>query len=74
MFRRVLKGIRVDMGVTQAELASRLGVTQSRIAKMELGERRIDIIELRAWCLALGTPLGRFVGRLERSISGRPVS
>jgi transcriptional regulator with XRE-family HTH domain len=66
--------MREDTGVTQVELASRLGVTQSRVAKVELGERRVDIIELRAWCLALGISLERFVGRLERSIAGKPLS
>ena len=73
VFRRLLRRVRADAGVTQAELASRLGVPQSRIAKVELGERRLDVIELRAWCMAIGTSLDHFAVRLEKSMSGRSM-
>ena len=32
-------------GLSQAELAARLGRPQSFVAKIEVGERRIDVIE-----------------------------
>lgn len=32
-------------GVTQVELAARLGKSQSFVSKVERGERRIDVIE-----------------------------
>ncbi|WP_338638839.1 helix-turn-helix transcriptional regulator [Burkholderia pyrrocinia] len=32
-------------GLSQAELAARLGRPQSFVAKIEIGERRIDVIE-----------------------------
>ncbi|MGQ2989770.1 MAG: helix-turn-helix domain-containing protein [Brevundimonas sp.] len=41
----VLKRVRVDAGLTQAELAARLNKPQSYISKLERGERRIDVIE-----------------------------
>ena len=53
-FVSLLRGERERMGVTQVEMAQRLGETQSFISKCERGERRLDVIELRSWCQALG--------------------
>ena len=44
-------------GLTQAELASRLGRRQSYIAKTERGERRLDLVETLDLCSALGIQL-----------------
>jgi transcriptional regulator with XRE-family HTH domain len=44
-FQSLLKSKRKALGLTQAELASRLGRPQSFVAKYELGERRLDVIE-----------------------------
>ena len=64
--RNLLRQIRVDAGVTQAELAGRLGVPQSVVSKYESGERRLDILELRQVCKALDWSLADFVRRLEK--------
>lgn len=49
-----LSGLRVQLGITQAELAKRLGKPQSFVSKTERFERRIDPGEFRAIALALG--------------------
>lgn len=41
-------------GLSQAELASRLGRPQSFIAKIEIGERRMDVIEFLELARILG--------------------
>ena len=41
-------------GVTQAELAARLGRPQSFVSKVERGERRLDVIEFCQVAQALG--------------------
>ena len=41
-------------GVTQVELATRLGKPQSFVSKVERGERRIDVIEFCQIAEALG--------------------
>ncbi len=46
MLRR-LREARLDAGFTQVEVAAALGRHQSFVTKCELGERRIDPIELQ---------------------------
>ncbi|MCL4740953.1 MAG: helix-turn-helix domain-containing protein [Phycisphaerales bacterium] len=66
--RRLLREARERAGVTQTDLAERLGLTQSVVSKCERGERRLDVIELRAWCHAIGVSLTEFAQRLEGSL------
>ena len=42
-----LKKARKEAGLDQQEVAKLLGVTQSYISKMESGQRRIDIVQLK---------------------------
>ena len=44
-----LKKARKEAGLDQAEAAKALGVTQSAISKIESGQRRIDLVQLRAF-------------------------
>ena len=62
---RLLKETRKQLKVSQVELAERLGQSQSFVSKCERGERRMDIIQLRTVCHALGTTLPEFVNALE---------
>lgn len=48
-FLRRLRQARKDAGLTQVEVARRLGRTQSFVTKAERGERRLDVVELRAF-------------------------
>lgn len=63
-FLQVLRTAREQSQITQEQLASRLNETQSFISKCERGERRLDVIELRAWCKAIDVPLADFIRRL----------
>jgi transcriptional regulator with XRE-family HTH domain len=55
--------------MTQGNLAEKLKETQSEISKFERGERRLDLIQLRRWCRALGVPLADFVTSFEAALS-----
>lgn len=46
---------RKKAGLTQVEVAERLGKPQSFVAKYEGGERRLDVIEFLAVAKVLGT-------------------
>lgn len=68
---RVLRSAREEAGVTQVSLAAKIDETQSYVSKVERGELRLDIVQLRTICLALGTTLPAFVERLERELAKR---
>ena len=51
-----LVAMRKERGVSQVELARRLGKTQQFISYIERGERRIDVVEFYAIAEALGLP------------------
>ncbi|WP_253684710.1 helix-turn-helix domain-containing protein [Edwardsiella tarda] len=42
---KTLKARRIELKITQAQLAQVLGKPQSFVSKIESGERRLDIIE-----------------------------
>lgn len=65
----LLKKLRADLGVRQVDLAKQLRVPQSMISKYEVGERRIDLLELRDICAALNVSLPKFVEQLEVELS-----
>lgn len=64
-WRALLRQLRSDAGLRQSELAQRLGRPQSYVSKYEAGERRLDILELRDICDAVGVPLQELVRRFE---------
>jgi ribosome-binding protein aMBF1 (putative translation factor) len=68
---RVLQAAREEAGLTQEQLALRLGETQSFVSKVERGERRLDIVELRHIGRALGLTLLELAERIERLLSAR---
>lgn len=65
----LLRTKRLDRGITQEELASRLGVSQGIVSKIETHERRLDLIELREICLALGISFPEFVMEFDTNLT-----
>ena len=65
----LLRDVRKAAKVTQIELASRLGTTQSFVTKCERGDRRLDLIQMRTICDALEITLPEFVRRLEERLA-----
>ncbi|SJM96586.1 helix-turn-helix domain-containing protein [Crenothrix polyspora] len=63
----LLRQIRLDAGLTQLQLAEKIGETQSYVSKYENGEQRLDLIELEAVCKATGISLTDFVERYLES-------
>ena len=64
----LLRGVRAEAGLTQSELASRLGTDQTFVSKYESGERRLDILELREVCRAIGIDFVNFVRKLDQDL------
>lgn len=64
LFLTLLRDARSQAGLTQQDLADRIGWTQSFVSKCERGERRIDVIDLLAYLGEIGVSPGDFVGGL----------
>src|SRR5688572_29570569 len=52
--REQVASVRATAGLSQRDLAKRLGVPHSWVAKVESGERRVDLIEFELFCAACG--------------------
>ena len=61
-FRQLVYRLRVEAGLTQAELAERMGTTQSAIARMEGGGTRPTLETLEKLAAAVGGELVVGVG------------
>lgn len=60
-----LTNARQAAGLTQASLAERLHCHQSLIARIESGERRIDVVELVVLARAIGVNLTSIMEQVE---------
>ena len=59
-FLERLRQARLDAGLTQVAIAAGLGRPQTWVSKCELGERRVDFVELEDWAGACGKALDYF--------------
>jgi transcriptional regulator with XRE-family HTH domain len=56
-----LKKARVEAGLTQAEVAEKLGCSQSWVSKVELGELRVEAIWLNRLAKLYGKSVSYFL-------------
>jgi transcriptional regulator with XRE-family HTH domain len=66
--QQLVREMRKEAELTQAELAALLDKPQSYVSKYESGERRLDIIELKELCRTCGVSLADFCSRLDGAI------
>jgi transcriptional regulator with XRE-family HTH domain len=69
-----IRSVRRAADVTQARLAEKLGTDQSFVSKYERGERRLDVVELRAICVALGIDFVDFLSEFEKKLRERELA
>jgi transcriptional regulator with XRE-family HTH domain len=67
-FLTEIRAMRASAGLTQAALAVQLGKPPSYVAKSELGERRLDVLEMLAWCRACDSDPLAFLKRIIRAV------
>lgn len=65
---QVLVENRKTVGLTQNDLAQKMERPQSFVAKVETGERRLDVVEYVEWFMALGVAPGPSLERVEKTI------
>lgn len=64
----LLREVRLEAGVTQVELAARIEKDQAYVSRYESGQRRLDVLEVREICQAIGSTLEEFIRRLEKAL------
>lgn len=67
----ILRELREQAGLTQTELAARLGRNQSYVTRYETSRRRVDFAELLGILKALKVSLTQFAAMYEQRGSGR---
>ena len=71
LYHRVIARLRAkreEKGMTQMQLAERLGVNQTFVSKVEICERRLDIVELLTICEILEIPFVDFIKEIDEDI------
>ena len=64
----LLRALRESAGLLQEALADRLGRSQTYVSNIEQAIRRLDLVELRDYCAALGVSLPDLIGQWEQRI------
>jgi transcriptional regulator with XRE-family HTH domain len=65
LLRAKLREMREQAGITQVQLAMYLGKPQSYVSKVESGERQMDFLEVRDYCVACKRDFAEFVTTFE---------
>lgn len=60
-FLVALRKARKDAGMTQTEVGAKFGAGASFVSKCEMGERRVDVVELAEFCRLYGVKLSAFI-------------
>jgi transcriptional regulator with XRE-family HTH domain len=66
-FLELLRKAREDSGLTQTEVAQKMGRPQSFVSKCESGERRVDVVELMEFCALYKKSVADLVADLEKT-------
>jgi transcriptional regulator with XRE-family HTH domain len=63
-----LRALRTAAGLTQVALSAALQRPQSYVSDVERGSRRMDLLQLRDFCIACGQSLTEFVDGFEQEL------
>jgi transcriptional regulator with XRE-family HTH domain len=67
----LLRQAREEAGILQVDLARKLGRKQGFVSKYELGDRRLDLLDLADICDALDISFSEFARRFDEKRRGR---
>jgi transcriptional regulator with XRE-family HTH domain len=67
----MLRKYRQQRRLRQLDVGNLLGRNQAMVSKVESGERRLDVIELRSWLQAIDVDFLTFMRELDDKLSSR---
>lgn len=73
IFLQLLRDSREAVQLRQSDLAMLVGRDQTTVSRVESGERRLDVLQLRQWLRALGIDFAAFMNELDRRLGEAPV-
>lgn len=68
----LLKDLRLEAGLSQAAVAAQLERPQTYVSAVEVGERGLDVFQVRELAALYGTSFPDFATALEARIAGKP--
>ena len=74
MLNESLKVLRAYLGMTQAELATKLGLSQSYLSELERGDKEVSIDVLRKYSKELDIPMSSLLFFAESLEGEVPIS
>lgn len=74
LFREMLKRARIDAGLTQDVLSARLGRPQSYVSDYELGQRKLDWVDVDEVLKACAIELSEFAARYSAAVADQKPS
>ena len=69
---RALRDARVAAGLTQADLAARIGRDQSHVSLIEGSQRRVDVVEFHRLVSAMGADPAALFAKISAQLKGLP--
>ena len=72
LFGARVRRLRTGAGLTQADLASRMDRPQSFVAKIEVGERQLGVVEFISYAEALGVTPPELLARITSDNPNSP--
>ena len=63
--RLKLISLRNENSLSQRELANKLSITQSFVSKVESGQRRLDVLELKKYLDVLNYSIDQFLSGID---------
>jgi transcriptional regulator with XRE-family HTH domain len=65
---QLMRDIRENAGMLQEDVSRAMGKSQSFMSRVESGQRRVDVVELRRFCRIVGIKMTEFVRLFERHV------
>jgi transcriptional regulator with XRE-family HTH domain len=68
-FAAEMAQLRLQAGLSRLALAEQLGIQPHDVDLSEMGQRRVDVVELFRWCQACGSSLDAFAERMDKRMA-----
>jgi transcriptional regulator with XRE-family HTH domain len=64
-FGRVVRGLRIDLQISQEELADRAGIHRTYIGDVERGKRNVSLVNIERLARALEVDMAHLMARVD---------